>query len=184
MLEDRREAFYHFFQGEVGPRYPNFDPLSSQNVLDLTFTCDVLQQILTRCLAEFGLSKATFNVLMLLKHGPSEGMQLHNIGELLLVSRANITGLMNHLEEKGFVQRMTYPEDRRARYATITRSAQELLDRVIPLHFANSAILLQDITISEKQNLLALLKKVRTSLYAHARECVRHESMDVTQIES
>ncbi len=31
-------------------------------------------------------------------------MLLHSLGELLLVSRANITGLVDHLEEKGLCE--------------------------------------------------------------------------------
>ena len=180
MIEDRREVFYHSLYSKAGPQYPGFDLLSSRNVLDLTFTCDVMHQILARYLAEFELSRSTFNVLMLLKHGPPDGMPLHDIGELLLVSRANITGLINHLEEKEYVQRVVDAADRRVRHAKITWRAHELLDQVIPLHFANLAILLQDVTANEKQNLLELLKKIRESLFSHASECVRQRSTDFT----
>ncbi|MFL6464272.1 MAG: MarR family winged helix-turn-helix transcriptional regulator [Bryobacteraceae bacterium] len=179
VLEDRREVFYHSLHSKAGPQYSRFDLLSSRNVLDLTFTCDVLHQILARYLAEFGLSRSTFNVLMLLKHGPPDGMQLHDIGELLLVSRANITGLINNLEEKGYVQRVVDTADRRVRYAKITRRAHELLDQVIPLHFANLAILLQDVTAHEKQNLVELLKRIRESVFSHANECIGQGSTDL-----
>jgi MarR family transcriptional regulator, 2-MHQ and catechol-resistance regulon repressor len=183
VLEDQREVFYHSFYNEAGPQYPHFDLLASRNVLDLTFTCDVLHQILARSLAEFGLSMSAFYVLMVLKYGPPDGMQLHNIGDLLLVSRANITGLINHLEEKGYVKRVVDTADRRVRYAKITPHAHELLDQAVPLHFANLAILLQDVTADEKQKLGELLKKIRESLFLHANECIRYGSTGLKQTE-
>jgi MarR family transcriptional regulator, 2-MHQ and catechol-resistance regulon repressor len=178
VLEDQREVFYRSFHSEAGPQYPQFDLLASRNVWDLTFTCDMLHQILARFLAEFGLSKSAFYVLMVLKHGPPVGMQLHDIGDLLLVSRANITGLINHLEEKGYVQRVVDTADRRVRYAMITPRAHDLLDQVVPLHFANLTILLQDVPADEKQKLGELLKKIRESLFLHANECI---GMDQTE---
>ena len=179
MLEDRREAFYRSVHCKAESEYSHFDSLSSRTILDLIFTSDVLQQILARRLAEFGLSKSTFNILMLLKHGSPDGMQLHDLGELLLVSRANITGLIDHLEQKGYVQRVVDTVDRRARYAKITQRAKELLDRVAPVHFANSAILLQDMALAEKQSLVELLRKTRESLLSHGNECLGHEPKEL-----
>ncbi len=62
-----------------------------------------------------------------------EGMQLHDLGELLVVSRANITGLIYHFEQKGYVNRVVDQQDRRARFARITRKAEALLDEFMLL---------------------------------------------------
>jgi len=141
--------------------------------LDLLHTYDVLHQLIARYMASFGLSKSTLNILMLLRHGPAEGMQLHDLGELLLVSRANITGLIDHLEQKGYVRRIVDPDDKRVRYARITRKAEVLLDEFMPLHYHNLKTLLKDLTNGEKEALLALLKKMRTSLITHFDACER-----------
>ena len=86
-------------------------------------------------MADFGLSRSTFNILVLLRYGPTEGMQLHDLGDMLLVSRANVTGLISHLEEKGYVTREVSEQDRRARYAKVTPKGEELLDKVMPVHY-------------------------------------------------
>lgn len=171
VLHDRRETFYHERVREAGPSYPGFDLLSCQLTLDLLYTYDVLHQLIARYMAHFGLSKSTLNILMLLRHGPPEGMQLHDLGELLLVSRANITGLMDHLEEKGYVKRVTDPDDRRARYARITKKAEALLDDFMPMHYQNVKALTQDLSNRDKEMLLELLKKLRSSVTAHASAC-------------
>jgi len=171
VLEDRRESYYHGCLRESGSRYPGFDPLNFQVFLSLLYTYDVYHQTVARYMADFGLSKSTLNILMLLRHGPAGGMQLHDLGELLLVSRANITGLIDHLEEKGYVTRMVDTNDRRARYARITKKAEALLDEFVPVHQGNIHMLMGNLTTGEKEMLVTLLKKTRSSLMAHSEEC-------------
>jgi len=170
--DDRREAYYYERLSEVGTAYPDFDLSSTQVALAMLYTYDVFHQLIARYLNASGLSRSTFNILMLLHHGPAEGMQLHDLGELLLVSRANITGLIDHLEEKGYVKRIVNASDRRGRYARITRKAEMLLEDFIPLHYRNIKTLLADLTAAEKSSLVALLKKTRASLLAHADNCI------------
>lgn len=175
MPEDRRDAYYHERIKDFGPLYANFDPLLAQIALDFVYTSDVFHQTTGRYMTHFGLSKSTFNILMLLRHGPEQGMQLHELGELLLVSRANITGLVDHLEQKGYVKRTVDTQDRRVRHARITQKGEALLDEFIPVHFGNLKTLFQDLTTGEQQMLLAVLRKMRASILAHADAC-KHAS--------
>jgi MarR family 2-MHQ and catechol resistance regulon transcriptional repressor len=174
--EDLREAFYHERVRKCGPRYAGFDLLSTETVLNLLYTYDVLHQITGRYMADFGLSKSTLNVLMLLRCGGPEGTLLHDLGELLLVSRANITGLIDSLEEKGYVKRVVDEQDRRARFARLTRKGEELLDQVMPIHFRNIVELLKDLSEHEKELLITLLKKLRQSLIAHSGTAINTQS--------
>src|SRR5262249_41129158 len=144
--ENRRDAFYHDRLRQCGPQYAHFDLLSAETALSLLYTYDVFHQISAKYLADFGLSKSTLNVLMLARHGAPEGMLLHNLGELLLVSRANITGLIDHLEQKGLIKRVVDSHDRRARYAQVTEKGEKLLDQVMPVHYQNITGLLKDLT--------------------------------------
>ncbi len=168
MLEDCRESFYHERISEAGPRYEGFDLLSTQMILDLLYTYDVFHQVSARYMGSYGLSKSSLNILMLLRHGPDEGMQLHDLGELLLVSRANITGLIDSLQEKGWVERLVDSSDRRVRYARITGKAEALLDVFMPVHFKHLKRLLQGLTSEEKETLSVLLRKARRSMTAHS----------------
>ncbi len=164
MPTDRREDYYPERIRQYGPLYPGFDLATVESVLSIAFTYDVLHQSVSRYMAEYGLSKSTLNVLMLLRHGPPEGMQLHDLGEMLLVSRANVTGLIGHLEEKGFVTRVVDENDRRARYAKVTPKAEVLLDRFMPVHYSNIKGLMNDLSAAEKTQLINLLTKVRKSI--------------------
>jgi len=95
-------------------------------------------------------------------------MQLHDLGELLLVSRANITGLIDHLEGKELVKRIVDSHDRRARLARITKKGQALLDEFMPIHFRNIRTLLEGLTVEDKAALARLLKGLRASLAKNA----------------
>jgi MarR family 2-MHQ and catechol resistance regulon transcriptional repressor len=165
---DRREAFYHERMRQCGPQYAGFDLPSNETALNLLYTYDVFHQLTSRYMAEFGLAKSAFNILMLLRHGQPEGMLLHDLGELLLVSRANITGLIDHLQKSGYVKRVVDVHDRRARYARLTTQGEELLDGFVPQYFEKMADMLRDLTNEEKESLIALLKKTRRSMTAHA----------------
>lgn len=168
MPADRREAYYDERLRKSGQCYANFDMPSAEIALSLLYTCDVFQQLVSRYMAEFGLSKSTLNILAILRHGPEEGMQLHDLGELLLVSRANITGLIDHLEGKELVKRIVDSHDRRARLARITKKGQALLDEFMPIHFRNIRTLLEGLTVEDKAALARLLKTLRASLAKNA----------------
>jgi MarR family 2-MHQ and catechol resistance regulon transcriptional repressor len=183
MSEDRREAYYHDRVRQSGPQYQGFDLTSVEILLSLLYTEDVLQQACGPHLGQYGLSKSSVNILMLLRHGPREGMQLHDLGELLLVSRANITGLIDHLEEKGYVRRVIDQQDRRARFALITRKGEALLDAFMPLHYRRIRTMLQGLSEDEKENLLKLLKKTRASIAEYADGLQERPVAEITMAE-
>jgi DNA-binding MarR family transcriptional regulator len=168
VTEERREGSYHERVREAGPRYRGFDLPSTEVVLNLLYTYDVFHQLSARYMAKYGLSKSTLNVLMLLRHGPREGMRLHDLGDLLLVSKANMTGLIDHLERQGLVKRVTDTRDRRARLARVTKEGETLLERFVPVHYRNLNRLLEGLADEEKQILIKLLKKMRTSLLSNS----------------
>ena len=179
-MQDRREAFYYERIRESGPQYPGFDLLSSEATLNLLYTYDVFHQLAAHYMAEYGLSKSTLNLLMVLRHGSPDGMQLHDLGELLLVSKANITGLIDHLEAKGLVKRSIGTHDRRARFARITRKGEALLDKFVPVHYGNIRRLLGDLTEHDKQMLIKLLKKTRASLVANSEELAQRSGVQAS----
>ena len=183
MIEDRREAYYHNRIRQSGPQYASFDLPSAEIYLSLRRTEDLLQQTCGHYLGQYGVSKSSVNLLMLLRHGPEQGMQLHDLGELMLVSRANITGLIDHLEQKEYVTRVVDWQDRRARFARITKRGEELLDAFMPVHFRNVKAMLEGLSEAEKGTLLRLLKKTRESINAHAADLEQTAQAELTNAE-
>lgn len=131
--------------------------------VNLGLTYDVHESYLWRPLGTRGLARSSFYVLMLLRHAQPEGLHLSDIGELLITSRANVTGLVDHLEQKGYVRRVIDSHDRRARLAKLTKKGEILIDDVMPAQIGRSVAFFSNLTLNEVQQLIELLKKLRQS---------------------
>lgn len=105
-----------------------------------------------------GLSMGEFGVLEALYHkGP---MLLGEVQQKILVSSGGITYLVDRLEEKGLVERQHCPEDRRARYAALTPEGEKFIRRIFPEHARRMEQALDGLDIAEKEQALALLRKL------------------------
>lgn len=75
-----------------------------------------------------GLSMAQLHILhMLQRHGE---MPMSRLADVLNVSLSNATGLVDRIEERGFVERSRVPEDRRIVLIRVTPAGQRLLDEI------------------------------------------------------
>ncbi len=163
MQPARREKLYE----EILQRRTSTGQQPDRNALaasvNLALTYEVHESYLWRPLGTHGLARSSFYVLMLLRHAQPEGLQLSEIGELLITSRANVTGLVDHLEQKGYVRRVVDSHDRRARLAKLTKKGEMLIDDVMPAHIERSVAFFSNLTVDEVQQLIQLLKKLRQS---------------------
>src|SRR3982750_3970443 len=95
---DKREEHYLSRMGRHGERYAEFPRPSVELLVNLVYTCEVVESHLARRVEAHKLSLGAFNALMILSRFGAEGCPMHELGELLLVSRANVTGLVDSLE--------------------------------------------------------------------------------------
>ena len=132
-------SLYDELLREITLTRSEFDRETMAASVNLALTYDVHQSYLFRRLCEYGLARSSFNLLVLLRHARPEGLQLSEIGALLITSRANITGLVDHLEQKGYVKRVVSTHDRRARLAKLTKRGEILIDELMPAHQSRSS---------------------------------------------
>jgi MarR family transcriptional regulator, 2-MHQ and catechol-resistance regulon repressor len=116
---------------------------------------------------QYDLSPGRYNVLMQLYGRPDRTLSLSELGDNLLVTRANITGLVDGLVEDGLLERIDHPEDRRVVLARLTDKAIKFLDWFAPRHHRNIKELLSALTIDEKRQLTVLLDKVRALFHKY-----------------
>ena len=138
-------------------------------LLNLLGTFDVAERLLAKRLAPYGLSPSSFNVLMILRQHP-EGCAMSAMSALLLVSRANITGLIDSLEERGLVQRTACVADRRSKMGMLTDAGGRLLEEILPGHYAYIKSMLASFPEEDKTQLTALLRRMRSAMEAFAPE--------------
>jgi DNA-binding MarR family transcriptional regulator len=129
------------------------DMTPEPTVLDrLLEISELFQRDLAREFAGTSLTTARTRVLWDLVHaGPSTQQALAN---RLEVSARNITGLVDALEEGGYVERAPHPTDRRATLVTLTPSADELMREMQRDHEELSATLLAAVAPADREALL------------------------------
>jgi DNA-binding MarR family transcriptional regulator len=80
----------------------------------------------SRRLVELGVSMTHFHVLTLLRH--HDAMPMGRLAELLGASMSAATGIIDRMEERGLVERIRVPDDRRVVIVRPTRTGIDLVD--------------------------------------------------------
>jgi MarR family 2-MHQ and catechol resistance regulon transcriptional repressor len=101
------------------------------------------------------------NVLMTLDNSPDKRMPLSELGEYLVVTRANITGLIDGLVKDGLVRRIDHPEDRRMVLAELTEKGKKFISWFAPRHQAFIKRLGSCLSSEEKTKLVGWLDCLR-----------------------
>lgn len=79
-----------------------------------------------------GLTRPQFDVLAEL--GGTEGMTCAELGQATLITKGTLTGVLDRLEAKGFLERQSVEGDRRAIHVQLTTSGKELFRKAFPAH--------------------------------------------------
>jgi DNA-binding MarR family transcriptional regulator len=86
----------------------------------LRITARQTHQLMDRWAEKHGLSEGRLHVLFTLASAPEHQLPLGELADQLDVTPRNVTGLIDHLERDGLVQRIDDPADRRLTYARLT----------------------------------------------------------------
>ena len=132
-------------------------------VFNVLRTHSYLSPFLDADLRRRHLTAAQFNTLLVLRAAGPEGLRMGEIGERLVVTKSNVTGLVDRLEKKGLVERGNQA-DRRATAVRLTEDGAGLLERAIPTHIKLLSELTDCLTTEEKRQLIRLLTKLRRRL--------------------
>jgi DNA-binding MarR family transcriptional regulator len=79
-------------------------------------------------LVRMGISMAQLHILYTLQR--SGEMPMSRLADVLHVSLSNATGLIDRIEERGFVERTRVPEDRRVVVIRVTDAGRRMLEEV------------------------------------------------------
>ena len=97
-------------------------------IADFRASIGELKCIGSERLVRLGISMTQLHVMHLLdRHGE---MPMSRLAEMLDVSLSNATGLIDRVEERGFVERIRVPSDRRIVLVRITPAGRQMLDEV------------------------------------------------------
>ena len=110
---------------------PNDDAV--QLVIHTLRTSNTLLRESRRLFRPHGLTDAQFNVLNVLGMNGA-GLSQRELGDILVVDRSNVTGLLDRMEAAGWVRRAAVPGDRRTWRVQLTAAGTRLWRTVAPLY--------------------------------------------------
>src|SRR5215475_12237085 len=123
-------------QHELKKKRP-FESPEEEAALNVVRTSDQLQIRFARLLREHGLTPSQYNVLRILR-GEGKPLPILEIASRTITVVPGITGLIDRLEQAGFVNRLRCEKDRRVIYVALadqgTKALAELDAPLIALH--------------------------------------------------
>ncbi len=108
-------------------------------------------------LAQYGLTRSQFDVLTHIATEP--GLCQQTLAERLLVTKGNVAGLIDRLEDAGLVERCPDPSDRRMHRLFLTDAGKAAWNAAAPALEATLASQIEVLSAQEQAQLMALLAR-------------------------
>jgi DNA-binding MarR family transcriptional regulator len=112
--------------------YPNGSATATECAMNLVFTADLLLKQIATLLQPLNLTPTSALVLSMLADSETP-LPPNEIADRLIISRATVTGLLDSLERREYVQRTPHPSDRRMILVEITDLGRDAADKFRPL---------------------------------------------------
>lgn len=129
-------------------------------LLMLTRIARMILRITDEHSAKLGISQTKLAALLYLSTEPEGCASPSALAKHCEVSRAAMTGLLDGLEQEGYVERDNHPSDRRALMVKLTPKGQEFLERLAPQDQYQISAFMSTLDEAERQKLNELAMKV------------------------
>jgi DNA-binding MarR family transcriptional regulator len=143
-----------------------FDICAHEAVLNVYYTGSCLKKRVDQILDEVCLTDVQFNLMMLLKYqtGQDQGLSQTDLSVMMLVNRANITGLVDRMERSGLVVRSHSESDRRRNVVRLTAHGRDLLNEIEPVYVTEVNRIMSVLNASGQRRLISTLESVRSNI--------------------
>ncbi len=146
-------------QQELKKKRP-FESPQQEAGLNLLRTNDQFQIRFARLFRDHGLTPSQYNVLRILR-GEGQPLPILEIANRTVTVVPGITGLIDRLEQAGFVRRERCERDRRVIYVALTDKGSQTLAQLDEPVLALHETLMGHLSADELRELNRLLEKVR-----------------------
>jgi len=137
-----------------------FRDIYHETALNIVRTAGVLSSAAAELFRGHGLTEAQFNVLFALKYN-SHNITQSDLGKMLVVTRATITSVLDKLEAKGLVERVTVPTNRRIYHLALTDDGLALIETLEPLYRSKVHEAMSAIDETECRRVIDFLEQIR-----------------------
>lgn len=107
--------------------------------------------------AGYDLTPVQFAAMQALRSNPD--IEQAQIASLIAYDRATIGGVIDRLEQKGYISRAVSQQDRRARKCRLTRQGISVIEKIIPVVESLQHEILDGLTIKQRQQFIELAQK-------------------------
>ncbi len=142
-----------------------------QLMLQLMLTREAVVRVQERLFEAHGLTIQQYNVLRIVRGGPTKGHPIYEIERRMIYRFANVTRLVDRLELQGLLKRVADPKDRRVSRVVITPKGRRLMDRLDEPVQAMAARLTSCCNDEECLTLAHRLEQLRD-------HCIHHGGLD------
>jgi DNA-binding MarR family transcriptional regulator len=144
-------------------RYPKSSAKATECAMNLVFTADLLVKRISELVQPFELTPASGLVLSILADSESP-LPPNQIADRLIISRATVTGLVDSLEQRGYVRRLPHPSDRRMLLIEPTDTGRQVADAFRPIVHQHQKVWLHVLNEKEQEQFIDFLKRLQESL--------------------
>ncbi|MCK5440627.1 MAG: MarR family transcriptional regulator [Maribacter sp.] len=134
-------------------------PLEQKTIIHLLLVNNTINERIAQALKPFDVSAQQFNVLRILRGQKGKPANLSTLNERMVTKMSNTTRLVDKLLNKGYVDRMTCPSNRRKVEINITNKGNAALRKMDQVMDNIENELLQQFSQKELQQLNFLLHK-------------------------
>ncbi len=113
-------------------------------------------------LLRLGISMTHFHVLTLLRH--HDAMPMGRLAEILDASMSSATGIIDRMEERGLVERVRVPDDRRIVMVKPTQAGLDLVDEAELVKSRAIAAAIERMTIEQLERLTLATADLRLAI--------------------
>jgi DNA-binding MarR family transcriptional regulator len=106
-----------------------------------------------------GLTPSQARVIFTL--GDTDGMTCKDIGDLTLITKGTLTGVVDRLEEKGLVERWSVEGDGRKTIVALTRKGARVYQKEFPRHIEFLKSRFDNMSDRERKQAVTLLRKIK-----------------------
>lgn len=141
----------------------NYMDIDQELVVTNMRASKMVDEMVTRGLLPYGISKAQFDVLAFIYYSHGQLSTVTEIAADMYVSKANITGITNRLLKINLIQKNTNNRDARVNELVLTTKGNELIETLIPVYHGVTKSILSIFSNEEKNILLSQLKHIENS---------------------
>ena len=134
-------------------------PLKSRTIIHVILVYNKINDQLTRALKPYEVSIQQFNVLRILRGRKGTPANLSTLNERMISKMSNTTRLVDKLLQKGFVERVVCPSNRRKVEISITEAGNEVLTKMDLAVKKTEQELVREFSKEELEHLNLLLHK-------------------------